>query len=74
MKLKIFEKEEEKTIYLKLKQHSESIAIITCLENGSEHEECYLLGITSEGRFIRYGSIYKNLGFDLDGAGKLRED
>jgi len=74
MKLRVFEgkEDEEKTVYLKLKQGVDSVAVVACDMNGETVEGGDILRITKDGRIVRYRFVSPKLGFDLDEVGRVR--
>lgn len=72
MKLKIYKKEENKAIKVKLQQDVKgNITLSVVDDEGNTKAYGYLLKITNKGTLQLFKSISKKFGFQLDNQGRI---
>lgn len=80
LELRVFNSPEEpKVTYLRLKEErcpngEHAVVLVVCNADGNTVPGGHLLEISSEGTFKRRGSVGEDLGFHLDGWGRIIEE
>lgn len=73
--IKLYEenkKEEEKDVYLRLRNGSNYIILYACDKEGNELSAGNLLRFYKDGRVVSYGGISHNIEFKLDSNSHLK--
>ena len=74
MKLEIFTGEPKDTrLRLKLVSFRDGIHLVVLNEDDTVKMDGYILAIYNDGRIKRHRGVDRNLGFDLDAAGRIKE-
>ena len=68
------EDDPEPEIWLKLKKYDARIEMIAMDKNGKYIPGSHILSVYQSGTLTRHGGLSDDLGFELDGEGRIKEN